>query len=141
MDCYPRFKKSELAKQCLLAEMEGKPLPVQMDEKKTTPPAGDGVGIWKMHRVTSGSPPYRPRPSYIYMCQQELFRGRSLWDRLRPSAGVVPGTASSAQVEGSPKMEKKKSKSVCVCVCVCDMSAHAVVCDNVSVMVSVMMSV
>ncbi|KAL5471520.1 hypothetical protein EMCRGX_G029643 [Ephydatia muelleri] len=95
MDCYPRFKKSELAKQCLLAEMEGKPLPVHMDEKKTTPPAGDGVGIWKKHR--------------------ELGIGRILWDRLRNNGGVVPGTASSAaasQVDGSPKAEKKKSKGL-----------------------------
>ena len=53
MDCYPRFKRSELAKQCLLAEMEGKPLPVELDDKKTAPPAGDGIGIWKMHRVKS----------------------------------------------------------------------------------------
>ena len=51
MDCYPRFKRSELAKQCLLAELEGKSLPVELDEKKATHPAGDGPGIGKTHRV------------------------------------------------------------------------------------------
>ena len=28
MDCYMRFKRSELVKECLLAEMEGEPLPI-----------------------------------------------------------------------------------------------------------------
>jgi len=30
MDCYPRFKRSELAKECLLAEVEGRSLPFEM---------------------------------------------------------------------------------------------------------------
>jgi len=28
MDCYPQFKRSDLAKQCVLAEVEGRPLPL-----------------------------------------------------------------------------------------------------------------
>ena len=30
LDCYPRFKKSQVIKDCLCAEMEGKPLPVTL---------------------------------------------------------------------------------------------------------------
>ena len=30
LDCYPRFKKSQVIKDCLCAEMEGKPLPVSL---------------------------------------------------------------------------------------------------------------
>lgn len=50
MDCYPRFKKSELVKECLLAEMTGKPLPIETapQQKQTE---SQYTGIWKKHRV------------------------------------------------------------------------------------------
>ena len=34
MDCYPRFQKSSIIKESLMAEMEGRPLPIE-----TTQPA------------------------------------------------------------------------------------------------------
>lgn len=50
MDCYPRFKKSELAKQCLLAEVEGRPLPIDSaPEQKRTEPQ---YGVWKKQKVS-----------------------------------------------------------------------------------------
>ena len=30
MDCYPRFQKSKLVQECMRAEMEGRPLPIEM---------------------------------------------------------------------------------------------------------------
>ena len=30
MDCYPRFQKSKLVQDCVCAEMEGRPLPIEM---------------------------------------------------------------------------------------------------------------
>ena len=52
MDCYPRFKKSELAKECLLCEMEGKPLPVEaVPQQPQKTQQSQYTGIWKKHRV------------------------------------------------------------------------------------------
>ena len=54
MDCYPRFKKSDLAKECLLAEMEGKPLPIEAAAPQTQQKSqqqSQYTGIWKRHRV------------------------------------------------------------------------------------------
>ena len=56
MDCYPRFKKSELAKECLLCEMEGRPLPVEsapQQPQKTQ--QSQYTGIWRKHRVGGAS--------------------------------------------------------------------------------------
>ena len=53
MDCYPRFKKSPLVKECLLAEMEGKPLPIDLPQGKQDQQqqSSQYAGIWKKHRV------------------------------------------------------------------------------------------
>lgn len=57
MDCYPRFKKSPLVKECLLAEMEGKPLPIDLpQERKDQQQQSQFTGIWKKHRVRSWMP-------------------------------------------------------------------------------------
>lgn len=54
MDCYPRFKKSPLVKECLLAEMEGKPLPIDLpQENKGNQNQSQFTGIWKKHRVSA----------------------------------------------------------------------------------------
>lgn len=55
MDCYPRFKKSPLVKECLLAEMEGKPLPINLPQEQQTSPqqqSSQFMGIWKKYRVS-----------------------------------------------------------------------------------------
>lgn len=57
MDCYPRFKKSPLVKDCLLAEMEGKPLPINLPQDKQEQQQqqpSQFTGIWKKHRVSGG---------------------------------------------------------------------------------------
>ena len=56
MDCYPRFKKSPLVKECLLAEMEGKPLPINLpqggsNQQQQQQQQSQFTGIWKKHRV------------------------------------------------------------------------------------------
>ena len=48
MDCYPRFKRSELAKECHLAEVEGRPLPFDMPTEHK-PKQHD----WKKQKVGS----------------------------------------------------------------------------------------
>lgn len=51
MDCYPRFKKSEVVKECLLAEMEGRTLPIESTtEKKPQAPQWDTGYNWKKQR-------------------------------------------------------------------------------------------
>ena len=56
MDCYPRFKKSPLVKDCLLAEMEGKPLPIDLPQdsgnQQQQQQQTQFTGIWKKHRVS-----------------------------------------------------------------------------------------
>ena len=53
MDCYPRFKKSPLVKECLLAEMEGKPLPIDLpQEQRKDQQQTRFTGIWSKHRVS-----------------------------------------------------------------------------------------
>ena len=54
MDCYPRFKKSPLVKDCLLAEMEGKDLPIGLPQEKQSNnqhQSSQFTGIWRRHRV------------------------------------------------------------------------------------------
>ncbi len=56
MDCYPRFKKSPLVKECLLAEMEGTPLPIDLpqggpNQQQQQQQQSQFTGIWKKHRV------------------------------------------------------------------------------------------
>ena len=57
MDCYPRFQKSKIIKDCLVAEMEGQPLPVQLpatgSEDKS---AADGAKRPKVTIFILGSP-------------------------------------------------------------------------------------
>ena len=36
MDSYPRFRKSELVKECLTAEIEGRPLPISLEDQSST---------------------------------------------------------------------------------------------------------
>ncbi len=61
MDCYPRFKKSALVKDCLMAEMEGKPLPIdlpqpqQQQQQQQDQASHPFPGIWKKHRVSGYS--------------------------------------------------------------------------------------
>lgn len=45
MDSYTRFKKSEIVKQCLFAEMEGRPLPVSLDGKSSPLVRKEGGGV------------------------------------------------------------------------------------------------
>jgi len=53
MDCYPRFKKSALVKDCLMAEMEGKPLPIDLPQPQQAEQVAQSYqGIWKKHRVS-----------------------------------------------------------------------------------------
>ncbi len=51
MDCYPRFKKSEIVKQCLIAEMEWKPLPIDPTPHEKATESQQFNGIWKKQRV------------------------------------------------------------------------------------------
>lgn len=68
MDCYPRFKKSEIVKQCLMAEMEGKPLPIDSSPPQKQNPSQYN-GIWKKHRVRGShthTHPFTQTPLELY---------------------------------------------------------------------------
>ena len=51
MDCYPRFKRSELVKDCLLAEVEGRTLPIETAPERRPQQPQYGAGIWKKQKV------------------------------------------------------------------------------------------
>jgi len=88
MDCYPRFKRSDLAKQCILAEVEGRPLPFE-------------------------APPEN-KPSHDWKKQKESGRGRSLfarWSRARLKDMQQPQPlGSSWETPPEGKKGRKESK-------------------------------
>ncbi len=51
MDCYPRFQKSPIIKESLLAEMEGRPLPSELT--KSTQPVKQTTNQWGKKKVRS----------------------------------------------------------------------------------------
>lgn len=55
MDCYPRFKKWQVIKECLCAEMEGRPLPAVVQpvtSSQTLPKSSNTTyGAWGKKKV------------------------------------------------------------------------------------------
>ena len=74
MDCYPRFKKSELAKECLLCEMEGRPLPMAASpQQPQKTQQSQYTGIWSKHRVGGALKSCDLMQMCILYCTVELY--------------------------------------------------------------------
>ena len=74
MDWYPRFKKSELAKECLLCEMEGRPLPMEASpQQPQKTQQSQYTGIWSKHRVGGALKSCDLMQMCILYCTLELY--------------------------------------------------------------------
>lgn len=114
MDCYPRFKKSPLVKECLLAEMEGNPLPIdlpQQDRQQNQQQTQQYAGIWKKHRVCSQAFEVNIRFTFFSpLCPGIWIWTLTLWTAGTESsaAGTPPSPCRYGDMGGIPWRKGKR---------------------------------
>ncbi|XP_019858446.1 PREDICTED: regulator of G-protein signaling loco-like [Amphimedon queenslandica] len=96
MDSYTRFKKSEIVKECLYAEMEGRPLPVSLDGKSSPSARKEGGGVNGV--VGSGG------KKKTFLSRIKSIPGKSL------TTPLLSPTGPSAEHTLSRSAETKRSK-------------------------------
>ena len=98
-----RFKKSELVKECLLADMEGEPLPIGPTLPATKNP-------WKRQKVSGTLCHTRNKLLIVFhIPPQEFGFSRSLFGRFGRNRAVPP----SPPMQQAQSKTKKDSKSMC----------------------------